>query len=388
MTDAIRSIVIILAVIAFVVGAFFVASRLFGPRKAAASSVRNKPAKKPASPREPVLPQYTPVAPPVAPLPDPGAYAAHLPNAEYSRQLSARAPQPAPGRINYGNATCYVDAEQQTPPMLAPAGSPMMFGSFAGSEQSGVAMRLTIIDDNGAPAYFVDISEGDFPVTIGRGRSDAKGRSIVVNEPTVSFQHVRIEAKNGVLTVCDCCSTCGTVVTVNGSSLVLKSDKKDTRTELYADGFELNLGRMSVRAELLGSFSASMRTGCRISLSAYFNGSPVAQSAYCDSFTIGRQDAGLTLNDPQVSRTHALVTLTPDGQFILRDQNSTNGVYAATGELVSELRLQPGTAFVVGGTRVQVDSVERGIIPAPAAPEHPRTVYFDSTAFVRDPRYM
>lgn len=68
-------------------------------------------------------------------------------------------------------------------------------------------------------------------------------------------------------------------------------------------------------------------------------------------FTLGRQDADLTIADPSVSRHHATLTL-EGGRFVLRDQKSTNGTFV-DGDRVEEAILAHGTKFRLGDSTLQ-----------------------------------
>lgn len=68
-------------------------------------------------------------------------------------------------------------------------------------------------------------------------------------------------------------------------------------------------------------------------------------------FTIGRQGADFTVNDPSVSRVHAAV-VAEAGRFVLRDQKSTNGTFVDGGR-VEEAALVHGTKFRLGDTTLQ-----------------------------------
>ncbi len=385
MSESVKVIIVLLAVAAFVAGAFVLASKLFGPVKDTVRRERkSRPAKKePAYAPAPAAPK----APPAAPLPDPRNFAHLTPPAAYPDK--AAAPQPAapqPGKISYGSATRFVET---APPAAAPA-APAPFMDSASEAAGGAVMRVTISGDNGAPKYYVDIRENELPVTIGRGKSDARGKSIVVNEPTVSSQHARLSVKNGVLSVCDCCSTCGTIINgENGSSLVLKSDSRNTSVDLCADRFEMTLGRMSVHVDILEPFCSTLRTGCSITLSAGFEGTSAGQWTFCDSFSIGRHGADLLLADPLVSRLHAMVYRSIDGRFILRDQGSTNGVVdARTGKQISEIELQSGTVIMIGDTELRVDETKKNLARNEMPLSRPRTVYFDSVSAAQNPRFV
>ncbi|MBE6760354.1 MAG: FHA domain-containing protein [Ruminococcaceae bacterium] len=316
----------------------------------------------------------------------------------------AQSPVAQQGKISYGNATQAVGAAAlmnaaphagAVPPVNAafPANA-ARHGSapkgMRGVPDKNMAIRLTITGDNGAPEYFVDVLRSELPVIIGRGRSDARGRSIVVNEPTVSFQHVCLEEKNGVISVRDCRSTCGTVIDGgDGGSVVLKNEAKETSVSLYAGSFTMILGRMKVRAELSEAFRASARVGCRLTVKAICGGAPAGGGTYHGSFSIGRQGVELILRDLMVSRLHAKVQLTVDGRFILRDQGSRNGVFdARSGSRITEAELKNGSVIRVGDTELHVENVVCGIPGSEMPPRCPRTVYVDSISSVSNPRFI
>ena len=259
-----------------------------------------------------------------------------------------------------------------------------------GASDENMGIRLTFTGDNGAPEYFVDVPRSELPVTIGRGRSDVRGRSIVVNEPTVSFQHVRLEEKNGVISVRDCRSTCGTVIDGgDGDSVVLKNEAKETATNIYAGSFTMVLGRMKVRVELSEAFKAIARVGCRLTVRAVRGGAPVGGGSYNGSFSIGRQGVELSLQDLMVSRLHAKVQLTVDGRFILRDQGSKNGVFdVRSGSRITETELRNGSVIRVGDTELHVENVVCGIPGSEMPPQRPRTVYINSVSSANNPRFI
>jgi S-DNA-T family DNA segregation ATPase FtsK/SpoIIIE len=68
-------------------------------------------------------------------------------------------------------------------------------------------------------------------------------------------------------------------------------------------------------------------------------------------FSLGRQDADLTIADPSVSRLHALLVV-EGGRFVLRDQKSTNGTFVE-GDRVEEAALSHGVRFRLGDTTLQ-----------------------------------
>jgi hypothetical protein len=71
-----------------------------------------------------------------------------------------------------------------------------------------------------------------------------------------------------------------------------------------------------------------------------------------DCLSIGRSlEAGLRLPDPDLSRLHARVRLTSDGQATIQDLGSKNGSRVGTRRLHREpVPLRPGDRVILGGT--------------------------------------
>jgi hypothetical protein len=70
--------------------------------------------------------------------------------------------------------------------------------------------------------------------------------------------------------------------------------------------------------------------------------------------TLGRlPDNDLVLEDPKVSRRHAVVERRPEG-FVIRDLGSTNGTFV-NGRRVAERLLAPGDVILLGDTRLRFD---------------------------------
>lgn len=73
------------------------------------------------------------------------------------------------------------------------------------------------------------------------------------------------------------------------------------------------------------------------------------------SLSIGRNpDSGILIEDPQVSRQHAMIEQTPSGT-VIRDLKSGNGTFLA-GERIAEGRLTHGDVIRVGGVEMRFDS--------------------------------
>lgn len=232
-----------------------------------------------------------------------------------------------------------------------------------GHQMDCAVMRITITGDNGSPEYFVDVMSSDFPVTIGRGKCDVPGKNIVVDELSVSAQHVRIGVKNGIMYVCDCHSTCGTVINgKNGDATVLKSSTQNLAADIFSNNFELVLGRLRAKVTLFETARSFVKTGCRIVVRADYRGRTVQRAEFADNFTIGRQNTNVAVLDARMSRVHAVVRLTADGRFVLYDNKSMNGVIeASTRKPIIEYPLQPGTSLIMGDTVFTVENIIRGV---------------------------
>src|SRR5262245_43081037 len=67
--------------------------------------------------------------------------------------------------------------------------------------------------------------------------------------------------------------------------------------------------------------------------------------------TLGRAPSSLVyLDDPEVSRTHALVRADPEGGFLLLDLGSSNGTFLNDRRIVAATRLKSGDIVRVGST--------------------------------------
>ncbi|MBN1443673.1 MAG: SpoIIE family protein phosphatase [Planctomycetes bacterium] len=84
-------------------------------------------------------------------------------------------------------------------------------------------------------------------------------------------------------------------------------------------------------------------------------------------FTIGRSPAShLLLDDPLVSRHHAVIENADDG-LTVTDLGSRNGVFLNGDRIRGERRIRPGDALQIGSTRLVVSAISTPAIPAAAA---------------------
>jgi class 3 adenylate cyclase len=91
-----------------------------------------------------------------------------------------------------------------------------------------------------------------------------------------------------------------------------------------------------------------------------------------ERLTLGRGDeAGLLIDDPEISRVHAVIAPTPEGLEI-RDLGSLNGTLVNGERISSPTRLAPGDVVKIGATRVEVLSAgDRGLASIPRASPTP-----------------
>jgi pSer/pThr/pTyr-binding forkhead associated (FHA) protein len=91
---------------------------------------------------------------------------------------------------------------------------------------------------------------------------------------------------------------------------------------------------------------------------------------------IGRQDGDLVLQDPEVSRRHAV--LRRSGQsVVVEDLDSTNGTFVNGERIRSPITLGPGDQVRVGGTTLEIESDRRAedtMVSMPLRPDQIRSV--------------
>jgi FHA domain len=86
---------------------------------------------------------------------------------------------------------------------------------------------------------------------------------------------------------------------------------------------------------------------------------------------IGRQDADLVVEDPEVSRRHAVLRRS-DGSVIVEDLDSTNGTFVNGERIHSPIRVGPGDQVRVGRTTLEIEtdqSADDTIVSPPPRPD-------------------
>jgi len=73
-----------------------------------------------------------------------------------------------------------------------------------------------------------------------------------------------------------------------------------------------------------------------------------------DVMSIGREaDNDVVLNDPRVSRRHAMLYRTQDGSYYLADEGSSNGSYVNAARITLPTRLNDGDQISIGAVNIQ-----------------------------------
>jgi len=85
---------------------------------------------------------------------------------------------------------------------------------------------------------------------------------------------------------------------------------------------------------------------------------------------IGREDAGLTIEDEQISRRHAVIR-PRDGGIEIEDLGSTNGTYVNGQRIAGATRLAGGDTVKFGRSVLQVEAARAAATVAAAVPDAP-----------------
>ncbi len=212
-----------------------------------------------------------------------------------------------------------------------PATAPVAPG---GSQPLATGARLVIQDEGQTH----EVALGAQPLTIGRAASN----DVALSSRFVSARHARIEPAGASHQIVDVGSTNG--ILFEGRRLPPNTPQP------LADGAVLRIGDPA--------------TGNFVSL-AYHNpaatraaqAATVAQSYPLDpndpQITIGREGSEIVLENPQVSRNHAVIDRV-GGKHVLRDVGSTNGTFV-NGQRISQHTLAPGDVIQIGAFKLVYD---------------------------------
>jgi FHA domain len=102
-------------------------------------------------------------------------------------------------------------------------------------------------------------------------------------------------------------------------------------------------------------------------------------------FVIGRTpDCQLSLDDPLVSRRHALLVVQQNGIFV-EDLGSRNGVFVNGTKIEKVLRLKDGDVIKIGGQEMTLHGIDEGSSSPPAPAHHRTRTMQDLQAFIDPP---
>jgi ABC-type multidrug transport system ATPase subunit len=183
-----------------------------------------------------------------------------------------------------------------------------------------------------------EVPLGETALTLGR----APDNDIVLRSRFVSARHARIEPDGAAHRIIDVGSTNGLLY--EGKRLPASSPRA------LADGDVLRIGDPAT-----GNFVTLTYRNPRAARAA--QSATVAQSYPLDpndpQITIGRESADIILENPQVSRQHAVIERS-DGRHLLRDVGSANGTFV-NGQRITQHALRPGDVIQIGAFKLVYD---------------------------------
>jgi ABC-type multidrug transport system ATPase subunit/pSer/pThr/pTyr-binding forkhead associated (FHA) protein/ABC-type multidrug transport system permease subunit len=177
---------------------------------------------------------------------------------------------------------------------------------------------------------------GDRPLTLGRDPAS----DVVLASRFVSVRHARIEPDGVAHRIADVGSTNG---------LLFEGRRLAPNTPLtLADGDVLRIGDPATGSFVSLTYRNPLATRAPLAAARSF---PLRRSA--EQTTIGRAASDVTLDNPQVSRQHALIERTAQGH-VLRDLDSANGTFVNGGR-VTQHALTPGDIIQIGAFKLVYD---------------------------------
>src|SRR5215217_6630768 len=215
-------------------------------------------------------------------------------------------------------------------PIPAPPTAP------AGMQPSFPPAQPTLVIQDEGQAREVPLGKG--ALTLGRAPSN----DLVLTSRFVSARHARIEPSGATYTIIDVGSTNG--ILAEGKRLAVNTPLT------LADGDVLRIGDPAT-----GNFvtlTYHNPAAARVAQAA-----TVAHSYPLDpndpQITIGREGSDIVLENPQVSRQHAVIERA-NGQHILRDVGSANGTFI-NGQRITQHTLVRGDVIQIGAFKLVYD---------------------------------
>jgi pSer/pThr/pTyr-binding forkhead associated (FHA) protein/S1-C subfamily serine protease len=200
------------------------------------------------------------------------------------------------------------------------------------SPHAGDKAATLVVQDGSLAGHRVAVSA---ELVIGREDAD-----LVLDDSHVSRRHAVVRPVKGGLEIEDLDSANGT--SVNGAAI--------DGSQRLRDGDVVEVGRVRLTADVPASprdltvFAGNM-SGAHVVVMR----GPLAGRCYpvATELLIGRQDADLLLDDPQVSRRHAVVRAI-DGELEVEDLASANGTFVNGVRVDGPQRLGPGDEIAIG----------------------------------------
>ena len=220
-----------------------------------------------------------------------------------------------------------VVAAAAPPTMPAPAAPP--------PDPAAPGQPVLVIQDEG---QIREVALAERPLTLGR----APDNDIVLRSRFVSAHHARIEPDGQAHRIIDIGSTNGLLA--EGRRLPAHTPRA------LADGDILRIGDPAT-----GNFVTLTYRNPRARRGA--QAAQVARSYPLDPndprITIGREGTDIVLDNPQVSRQHALIERV-NGRHVLRDIGSTNGTFV-NGQRITQHLLSRGDVIQIGAFKLVYD---------------------------------
>jgi ABC transport system ATP-binding/permease protein len=249
-----------------------------------------------------------------------------------SQETSAPLPNvtSAPTTALRGDVADRAGATVLTGPLLSP---PTPADALAARD--GDALPCLVVQDEG---HTQEVALGGHALTLGR----APDNDIVLRSRFVSARHARIEPDGAAHRIVDVGSTNGLLY--EGKRLPASSP------HALRDGDVLRIGDPATGNFVTLTYRNPL--AARATQSA-----TVAHSYPLDphdvQISIGREGAEIVLDNPQVSRQHAVIERV-DGQHLLRDIGSANGTFV-NGQRITQHTLQPGDVIQIGAFKLVYD---------------------------------
>jgi ABC transport system ATP-binding/permease protein len=230
--------------------------------------------------------------------------------------------------------------------IAAPSGPPALVGGLGVTAAATAGSdALDLRDQDGRPRLIVQ-DEGQTREVVLAERALTLGRApdndIVLTSRFVSGHHARIEPHGDAHRVVDVGSTNG---------LLFEGRRVPANSPLaLADSDVLRIGDPAT-----GNFVTLTYRNPHAARAA--TAATIAQSYPLDpndpQITIGRDGCDITLDNPQVSRQHAVIERA-DGRHVLRDIGAANGTFV-NGQRISQHTLAPGDVIQIGAFKLVYD---------------------------------